>query len=108
MEGARPFLQAPAGYDSDGAAKYLTVPGLRAHIEALRDAVAALGGFDEALLEGTLRGVAEARGIKAGALIHATRLAMTGKTVSPGLFETLRLLGPASVVARFDALIATL
>ena len=108
VDGARPFLQAPAGYDSDGASKYLTVPGLRAHIEALRDAVAALGGFDEALLEGTLRGVAEARGIKPGALIHATRLAMTGKTVSPGLFETLRLLGPASVVARFDALIATL
>ena len=108
VDGARPFLQAPAGYDPDGVAKYLTGPGLRGHLEALRDAVAALGVGDEATLEATLRGVAEARGIKAGALIHATRLAMTGKTVSPGLFETLRVLGPATVVARFDALIATL
>ena len=64
--------------------------------------------FDEGSLEATLRAVAEARGLKAGALIHATRLAMTGRTVSPGLFETLRLLGQATVVARFDALIATL
>jgi glutamyl-tRNA synthetase len=108
VDGARPFLQAPAGYDPDGVAKYLTGPGWRGHLEALRDAVAALGVGDEATLEATLRAVAEARGIKAGALIHATRLAMTGKTVSPGLFETLRLLGPATVVARFDALIATL
>ena len=107
VEGARPFLQAPAGYDSDGAAKYLTAPGLRTHIEALRGAVAAVDPFDEPSLEATLRAVAEARGLKAGALIHATRLAMTGRTVSPGLFETLRLLGRASVLARFDALIGT-
>ena len=108
VDGARPFLQPPAGYDPDGVAKHLATPGLRAHIAALRDAVAALDAFDEVTLEVTLRGVAESCGIKAGALIHATRLAMTGKTVSPGLFETLRLLGQASVVARFDALIVTL
>ena len=108
VDGARPFLQAPAGYDPDGVAKYLSAPGLRAHVAALRDAVASLDAFDEVTLEATLRGVAEAHGLKAGALIHATRLAMTGRTVSPGLFETLRLLGQASVVARFDALIATL
>jgi len=108
VDGARPFLQAPAGYDPDGVAKYLSAPGLRPHVAALRDALAALDAFDEAALEATLRSVAEARGIKAGALIHATRLAMTGRTMSPGLFETLRLLGQASVVARFDALIATL
>jgi len=108
VDGARPFLEPPAGYDADGAAKYLATPDLRAHLEALRDAVAALDTFNEVTLEATLRAVAETRGVKAGALIHAARLAMTGKTVSPGLFETLRLLGQAAVVSRFDALGATL
>ncbi len=108
VEGARPFLQRPAGYDPEGVAKHLSAPGLRAHLEALRDAYAALRVFDEASLEQTLRALAEARGLKAGALIHATRLALTGKTVSPGLFETARLLGQPETVARFDAVIATL
>ena len=52
--------------------------------------------------------MAEARGIKAGVLIHATRLAMTGRTVSPGLFEMLRLLGRDDVVARLEQVIRTL
>ncbi len=108
VDGARPFLQRPGSYDPDGVAKYLSAAGLRAHIEALRDGYAALPGFDEGALEQTLRALADARGVKAGPLIHATRLAMTGRTVSPGLFETLRLLGKTEVLARFDALTATL
>ena len=64
--------------------------------------------FTEAALEQTLRSVAETRGLKAGALIHATRLALTGRTVSPGLFEMLRLLGRDEALARLDRLIGTL
>jgi glutamyl-tRNA synthetase len=40
-------------------------------------------------------------------LIHATRLAMTGRTVSPGLFEMLRLLGRDQVVARLERVTQT-
>ena len=43
--------------------------------------------FDPASTEAALRASAEARGVKAAALIHAVRVAVTGKTVSPGLFE---------------------
>ena len=46
--------------------------------------------------------MADTRGVKAGVLIHATRLAMTGRTVSPGLFEMLRLLGKSEVADRLD------
>ncbi len=108
VDGAQPFLRRPDGYDPDGVAKHLAAPGLGAHLTALRDAYAALPAFDDAALEQTLRAVAEARGVKAGVLIHATRLAMTGRTVSPGLFETVGLLGRDDVLARFDALVATL
>ena len=42
--------------------------------------------------------------MKAGALIHATRVAVTGRAVSPGLFEVLALLGRDRVVERLAAL----
>ena len=108
VEGARPFLVAPSDYDAEGRAKHLAAPGLADHLRALRDAYAALDPFTEAALEQTLRSVAETRGLKAGALIHATRLALTGRTVSPGLFEMLRLLGRDEALARLDRLLGTL
>ena len=51
-------------------------------------------------LETALRPVAEARGVKAASLIHASRVAVTGKTVSPGLFDVLALLGRTRVHER--------
>jgi glutamyl-tRNA synthetase len=108
VEAALPFLAAPTAYDPEGAAKYLAAPGLRGHLQALHGALADLTAFDEAELERTLRLVADTRGIRAGVLIHATRLAMTGRTVSPGLFEMLRLLGPTEVLQRLDRLASSL
>ncbi|MGD9903378.1 MAG: glutamate--tRNA ligase [Vicinamibacterales bacterium] len=109
VDGARPFLLAPEGYDAEGAAKHLAAPGLRGHLEALRGAYADLVAFDDdAELERTLRLVADTRGVKAGVLIHATRLALTGRTVSPGLFEMVRLLGKPEVLSRLDRLASTL
>ncbi|MGE0815470.1 MAG: glutamate--tRNA ligase [Vicinamibacterales bacterium] len=106
VEGARPFLARPEGYDPDGAAKHLAAPGLNEHLDALRQAFAAAQPYDEATLEQALRRLAEQRGVKAGVLIHATRMAMTGRTVSPGLFEMLRLLGRDEVDARLALVMA--
>ena len=108
VDGARPFLAAPADYDADGRAKHLGAPDLAAHMRALRAAYVTLEPFAEGPLEQALRAVADERGIKAGALIHATRLGMTGRTVSPGLFEMLRLLGRETVIERLDRLLDTL
>jgi glutamyl-tRNA synthetase len=63
-----------------------------------------LADWTEAALEKCLRDLAEARGVKAAMLIHGTRLAVTGRMVSPGLFEMLVLLGRDRVIARLDAL----
>jgi glutamyl-tRNA synthetase len=54
------------------------------------------------VLESVLRALAEARGVKAGVLIHVTRVAITGRTVSPGLFEVLELIGRDRVLQRLD------
>ena len=103
-----PFFVDPTSYDADGVKKHLSAEGMPGHVQALRDAYTSVSPFDEATLEQTLRALAEARGLKAAALIHGTRLAMTGRMVSPGLFDMLVLLGRARVVARLDSLIAGL
>jgi glutamyl-tRNA synthetase len=56
-------------------------------------------------LEAELRAVAERRGLAAGKLIHPVRLAVTGGTASPGLFEVVELLGPAHTQARIARLL---
>ena len=104
----RPFFVDPTEYDAEGVKKHLSAPGMTDHLKALRDAFAAAPEWTEAALEKCLRDLAETRGVKAGSLIHGTRLAMTGRMVSPGLFEMLVLLGRDRVVSRLDRLIAKL
>jgi glutamyl-tRNA synthetase len=108
VEQARPFLIETVEYESEAVAKYLTSPGLTDHIAALATALHALDTFDEAQAEVAVRGTAAAREIKAGLLIHATRVALTGRTTSPGIFEVLVLLGRTRSVERLDRLVAFL
>lgn len=62
--------------------------------------IAKLDVFIGVEIEKTLRQVAESFGIPAGKLIHPVRLAATGTSVGPGLFEILELLGKDCVVQR--------
>jgi glutamyl-tRNA synthetase len=103
VDGLRPFLDAPIAIDPDAMIRHLSAPGLREHLLALHAAYQT-APFDEGSLERSLRELADQRGIKAGVLIHATRIAMTGRMVSPGLFEMLVLLGRDRVLTRLHAL----
>ena len=96
----RLFFSDAIEYDPAAVEKHLRGDGMAAHLAALDQAFAALPAFDAASTEVALRSLADARGVKAGALIHAVRVAVTGKTVSPGLFEVLALLGRDRVHAR--------
>jgi glutamyl-tRNA synthetase len=96
----RPFLVDEVERDEAAVAKHLSAPDLRPHLAAWRGRLADLSPFDPATLEAVLRAVAEERGIKAGVLIHATRVAVTGQAVSPGLFEVLALVGRERVLKR--------
>ena len=72
----------------------------REHLAAAGKAIDAAPTFDAGSLEAIVRSVAEERGVKAGTLIHAIRVALTGKTVSPGLFDVMALLGRTRVHER--------
>ena len=103
-----PFFADPATFDQDGVRKHLSAPGAAGHVRALADAFAAAAAWDGPTLERDLRALADARGIKPGMLIHAARLAVTGRMISPGLFEMLVLLGRDRVLARLERFVRTL
>jgi glutamyl-tRNA synthetase len=63
---------------------------------------------DEAAIEARFRALADELGLKAGSLFMPVRVAVTGRTQSPGLFETLRVIGAERVHARVAAAIGRL
>jgi glutamyl-tRNA synthetase len=99
-----PFLRDAVEYEAAAVEKHLTAPGLADHVAALASGFATLPSFDATSTDAALRATASARGVKAGPLIHATRVAVTGKSVSPGLFDVLELVGRPRVLSRLAEL----
>ena len=96
----RPFISDSFDRDADAAAKHLTNTDVAPHVAAWAERLAQIEPFVPDVLETALRALAESRGIKAATLIHATRVALTGQTVSPGIFEVLALMGRDRAVRR--------
>ena len=78
------------------------IPENRARLEKLREAFETATVFDSATVEATLKKVAAELGVKAGVLVHPTRLACTGRTIGPSLYHLLEVLGRSAVLKRLD------
>jgi glutamyl-tRNA synthetase len=68
-----------------------------------REALAGVEPFDAERIEETLRALAERLGLKPRQAFQPIRVAVTGSTVSPGLFESIELLGREETLARLAA-----
>jgi glutamyl-tRNA synthetase len=88
-------------YDPKGVAKHFTSEN-EPRLKAVRDALSALEKFDAAEIETTLKATASKLGVKVGAIVHPTRLAVTGSNVGPSLYHLLEVLGREKVLARID------
>lgn len=71
-------------------------------LAALRTELSAAESFDAQSLEQIVQAFVEQQGIKIGDIIHAIRLATTGKAVGPGLYDCLAILGKAVCLTRID------
>ena len=76
-------------------------------IQKLRDAFAEQESFSAAALEAALKAVAAECGVKAGPLVHPTRLACTGNSAGPSLYHLLEILGKDRVLVRMDRALAS-
>jgi glutamyl-tRNA synthetase len=94
------------GYEPQGAAKHFT-PESKPRLKAVREALSTVDRFDAAEIEGTLKATAMKLGVKVGAVVHPTRLAVTGSNVGPSLYHLLEVLGKEKVLARIDRALST-
>jgi glutamyl-tRNA synthetase len=102
------FAFGPLVVEETAWSKVMGKDGARDKLERARGALAGAEPFDEAHVEAALRTVAEELDAKPGALFQPIRVAVTGRTVSVGIFETLVLLGRDESLGRIDAALARL
>jgi nondiscriminating glutamyl-tRNA synthetase len=93
------FFFREVTYEPAAAARYLTAAAAPL-LQAYADALERLPVFERGAIEDALREVCARAGVDARALIHPARVALTGKTAGPGLFELTELLGRQRAVAR--------
>jgi glutamyl-tRNA synthetase len=86
----------------DAKAAKLLDDAAREHLAAVLPALRAAEPFAEAVLEAAARAVAEQRGVGFGKLAQPLRAALSGRTVSPGLFEVMVALGREEVLGRIE------
>jgi glutamyl-tRNA synthetase len=97
------FFKDTVEYESEAARRYLTGSRIAEVLSALRERVAGAALLDPAGAESLVRTLAEERGLQAREIVHPTRVALTGKTAGPGLFELMALLGKDQVTRRLAA-----
>lgn len=94
------FFTEDYSVDEKAAQKRLSGPEVPELLQAVGAAFAALPTFDVQSTHEALQALAEARGTSLGTLVHPVRVAVSGLSEGPGLFEMLALLGRARVDAR--------
>jgi glutamyl-tRNA synthetase len=96
------FFEAPSSYDADMVKKRWKAE-TPAQMERLVAEFSALGEPSAAEYETALVGAAAALGVGNGALIHAVRLAVSGVSGGPGIYEILAILGKEETIRRIHA-----
>ena len=96
-------------YDEKGFKQRLVdAPEAAGLLKSLREQLLIVEPFDSATLDRTVHAFVEASGIKIGQIVHALRMATTGRTVGVGLFDALAILGRDRCVNRIDRTLAKL
>ena len=104
-EGALFYYADHIEYDEKAAKKFLK-PGILEPMTLLADQIGATTDFSEKGLENIFKNVMETTGLKLGKIAQPVRVALTGKTASPGIFEIIEILGKEKVTQRLNAAIA--
>jgi glutamyl-tRNA synthetase len=104
-ENASYFFKDPESYEEKAAKKQFK-PETAAQLAGLLEVIGRCPSFDHAALETAFREYAEQSNQQVGNLIHPTRLAISGVSFGPGLFELMATLGRETVVRRMKAAIA--
>ena len=93
------YFKKEVEFDEKAKEKFLRAE-IKPLLEQLISALEKLGEFSAVTIEAACHAVAEQNGVKLGQLAQPVRVALTGKTVSPGIYEVILLLGKDRALAR--------
>ena len=100
---AAPYFPGPLTYDEDAISKqWKDRASARDVLSAVRKCLSELPAWETGSMEEALRKLAETRGVAAGKIFQPLRLALTGMTVSPGIFDVLLTMGRELSLHRID------
>ncbi len=96
------FFTEDFDFDEKAMKKRLLKPDVPSLLTEMKSRLDALESFDEAAIEAVVRDYAEANDMSTGKLVHPLRVAVSGISKGPGLFEMLAALGKERVSQRID------
>jgi glutamyl-tRNA synthetase len=96
------FIYAVRPLTIDAAATEQLTPDARANIGAFTEVLRGLNEWTVTAIDAAARSFAEAKGLKLGKVAQPLRAALTGRTVSPGIFEVMVLIGRDETLARLQ------
>ena len=105
---ASPYLREDIDYDADAVAKQWKDRDTAASLLSKTRERLAATDWNPAAMEESLRQLADSLGTSGGKLFQPLRVALTGLTASPGIFDVLEMLGRERSLARIDAAVAYL
>jgi glutamyl-tRNA synthetase len=106
IDGAH-FILADRPLALDPKAAVLVTPEMRGLVGELKQVLESVSPWAVETTEAAVRGFAESKGLKLGAAAQPMRIALTGRTTSPGIFEVLDTLGREESIARLSDLAAS-
>jgi glutamyl-tRNA synthetase len=95
---AGPLIDAPSEYDDKAWSQW----GRSEHLRGVRDDLAGADSWELGVIETVLRARVDELGVKPKEVFQPIRVALTGTTVSPGIFESVAALGRDETLARLD------
>ena len=108
FEGFAGFLFGAVEVDSDAWARVEADAAAAGSLAAARDALDGVGEWGAEAIHAALAAACERKGVKPRVLYMPIRVAITGRTVAPGLYESLELLGREESLHRIDAALTRL
>jgi glutamyl-tRNA synthetase len=96
------YFADPESYEEKGVHKYYKNDDSSELLERLLSSFKKFEDYSAENTEKIIRDLAESLDMKAGTLIHPLRLALTGRTTSPGIFDVIQILGKPAVIKRIE------
>lgn len=93
-------------FDEKAVQKWFHAPGVGDRLSRVRSGFAGLNEWTATVLEEVVHSIAQELDIKTAEVIHPVRVALTGRTFGPGLYESIEVLGSDRTLRRLDRAIA--